>query len=158
MKIESKSILEILKFLYISLISRNNVELKQFSKFENSVKEKNSLLYEDYSNYTKTISILFEKLHIINSENKDDLLLCLYLTNRFYMKTTGVVYTQMTGYANSINKPLYFKLTREKYVILAEKFSNLTNIHNNSIIEFKDNLKDLLFFVFQSSSFQIFLY
>ncbi len=138
-KIESKSILEILKFLYISLISRNNVELKQFSKFENSVKEKNSLLYEDYSNYTKTISILFEKLHILHSEYNEDLLLCLYLTNRFYMKTTGVVYTQMTGYANSINKPLFFKLTREKYVIFSEKFSNLTNIHNNSIIEFRDN-------------------
>ena len=138
-KIESKSILDILKFLYISLNSRNNLELNEFTNFENLVKEKNSLLYEDYSNYIKTISILFEKLHIINSENKDDLLLCLYLTNRFYMKTTGVVYTQMTGYANSINKPLYFKLTREKYVILAEKFSNLTNIHNNSIIEFKDN-------------------
>ena len=136
--LEEKIFNEILIFLNYSLLNKNEDEIKNCKKklneFENFIKSQNSIIYDKYNLNIKNLQNVFEKF----SKNSNDFFI-LFFTNKFFLKTSNVVFHQLITYSNLFNQKIPLNFIKEKYFLYCENFENLTAIHKNSLIYFKEN-------------------
>ena len=138
--LEERIFNEILIFLNYSLLNNNNDEIvknckKKLNEFENFIKSQNSNIYEKYILNIKNLQNVFEKFQ--NSNSNDFFI--LFYTNKFFLKTSNVVFHQLITYSNLFNQKIPLNFIKEKYFLYCENFENLTSIHKNSLIDFKEN-------------------